>query len=70
MKTAIHPDIQVATVTCTTCGSSFDTRSTRPAIQVEVCSACHPAYTGEARVVRRSDRIERFERRRAAAGVR
>jgi large subunit ribosomal protein L31 len=70
MQTAIHPDIQVATVTCTTCGSSFDTRSTRPAIQVEVCSACHPAYTGEARVVRRSDRIERFERRRAAAGVR
>jgi large subunit ribosomal protein L31 len=70
MKTAIHPDIQVATVTCTTCGSSFETRSTRPAIQVEVCSACHPAYTGEARVVRRGDRIERFERRRAAAGVR
>jgi large subunit ribosomal protein L31 len=70
MKKAIHPDIQVATVTCTTCGSSFETRSTRPAIQVEVCSACHPAYTGEARVVRRSDRIERFERRRAAAGVR
>jgi large subunit ribosomal protein L31 len=70
MKTAIHPEIQVATVTCTTCGTTFETRSTRPAIQVEVCSSCHPAYTGEARVVRRSDRIERFERRRAAAGAR
>jgi large subunit ribosomal protein L31 len=70
MKTTIHPDIQVATITCTTCGATFETRSTRPAIRVEVCSACHPAYTGEARVVRRSDRIERFERRRAAAGAR
>jgi large subunit ribosomal protein L31 len=70
MKTAIHPEIQVATVTCTTCGTTFETRSTRPAIQVEVCSSCQPAYTGEARVVRRSDRIERFERRRAAAGAR
>ena len=70
MKTAIHPDVQVATVTCTTCGASFETRSTRPSIQVEVCSACHPAYTGEERTVRRGDRIERFERRRAAAGAR
>jgi large subunit ribosomal protein L31 len=67
MKTAIHPDIQVATVTCATCGTTFQTRSTRPAIQVETCSACHPAYTGEQRVIRRSDRIERFERRRAQA---
>ncbi len=70
MKTAIHPEVQVTTVTCTTCGTSFETRSTRRAIQVESCSACHPAYTGEARVVRSSDRIERFERRRAAAGAR
>ena len=60
MKTAIHPDVQVVTVTCTTCGTSFETRSTRPGISVEACSACHPAYTGEARAVRRSDRIERF----------
>jgi large subunit ribosomal protein L31 len=67
MKTAIHPEIQVATVTCTTCGTTFQTRLTRAAIQVETCSACHPAYTGAQRVVRRSDRIERFERRRAQA---
>jgi large subunit ribosomal protein L31 len=67
MRKAIHPETQVATVTCATCGTSFETRSTSPSIQVEVCSACHPAYTGEERRVRRSDRIERFERRRAAA---
>ncbi len=70
MKTAIHPELQVATVTCTTCGTSFETRSTRHVIQAEVCSACHPAYTGVERSVRRGDRIERFERRRAAAGAR
>jgi large subunit ribosomal protein L31 len=71
MKTTIHPQTQVATVTCTTCGTSFETRSSRPSIQVEVCSACHPAYTGVERSVRsRGDRIERFERRRAAAGAR
>ncbi len=70
MNTAIHPETQVATVTCTTCGTSFETRSTRPSIQIEVCSACHPAYTGVERSVRRGDRIERFERRRAAAGAR
>jgi large subunit ribosomal protein L31 len=71
MKNAIHPDVRVATVTCTTCGASFATRSTRPSIQVEVCSSCHPAYTGVERSVCRSDRIERFERRRrAAAGAR
>ena len=70
MKTAIHPELQVVTVTCTTCGTRAETRSTRPAIQVEACSACHPAYTGAERRVRTSDRIERFERRRAAAGAR
>ncbi|HEX2044687.1 MAG TPA: 50S ribosomal protein L31 [Gaiellaceae bacterium] len=67
MKNTIHPDTRVATVTCTTCGTAFETRSTRPSVEVEICSACHPAYTGVAREVRRGSRIERFERRRAAA---
>jgi large subunit ribosomal protein L31 len=67
MKKGIHPETGVAMVTCATCGTNFETRSTRPSIQVETCSACHPAYTGRERSVRRSDRIERFERRRAAA---
>ena len=67
MKTTIHPQTQVAVVTCTSCGTTFETRSTRPGIEVEVCSACHPAYTGVERTVARGGRIERFERRRAAA---
>jgi large subunit ribosomal protein L31 len=57
----------VATVTCTTCGTTFETRATQASIDVEVCSACHPAYTGVERVSPRGGRIERFERRRAAA---
>jgi large subunit ribosomal protein L31 len=67
MKTTIHPEIHLATVTCSSCGTTFATRSTRPVLEVEVCSACHPAYTGVEQAVARGGRIERFERRRAAA---
>jgi large subunit ribosomal protein L31 len=67
MKNAIHPELNTTTVTCSTCGTTFETRSTRPSIQVEVCSQCHPAYTGKERAVSRGSRIERFERRRDAA---
>jgi large subunit ribosomal protein L31 len=67
MKNAIHPDLTATTVTCSNCGTTFETRSTRPAIQVEVCSQCHPAYTGKERAVSRGSRIERFERRRDVA---
>jgi large subunit ribosomal protein L31 len=54
-------------VRCTTCGNTFTTRSTRVEIVVEVCSNCHPAYTGIERAAASGSRIERFERRRAAA---
>lgn len=67
MKTQIHPELHVVTATCASCGTAFETRSTRPSVAVEVCSACHPAYTGVERAVARGGRIERFERRRAAA---
>jgi large subunit ribosomal protein L31 len=67
MKTAIQPELTTTTVSCTNCGTSFETRSIRPSIQVEVCSQCHPAYTGVERTVSRGSRIERFERRRARA---
>ena len=66
MKTTIHPETHVATVTCTSCGTTFVTRSTRPSLEVEVCSAGHPAYRGVVRPVGRGGRIARFERRRAA----
>jgi large subunit ribosomal protein L31 len=56
-------------VRCTTCGSEFATRSSRVAIVLDVCSSCHPAYTGVEREVVRGSRIERFERRRARAAT-
>jgi large subunit ribosomal protein L31 len=67
MKTAIHPETFSTTVTCSSCGTVFATRSTRPSIETEICSECHPAYTGVEQTERRGSRIERFERRRAAA---
>ncbi len=63
----IHPDFVQASVRCSTCGNMFTTRSNRPEIVVDVCSECHPAYTGVERAVRTDTRIERFERRRRAA---
>ena len=65
MKTAIHPELQLTAVSCSTCGTTFETRSTQPSIQVEVCSQCHPVYTGVERNISAGSRIERFERRRA-----
>ena len=67
MKTQIHPELHVVTATCASCGTTFETRSTRSTVTVEVCAACHPAYPGVERAVASGSRIERFERRRAAA---
>jgi large subunit ribosomal protein L31 len=69
VKNAIHPNTTRATVTCSSCGATFETHSTRPSITVEVCSQCHPAYTGVERAVSRGSRIERFERRRRRAAA-
>jgi len=68
-----HPELAMTSVRCTTCGNEFTTRSTRSELVVDVCSNCHPAYTGVERAVAGGSRIERFERRRArrhAVGVR
>jgi large subunit ribosomal protein L31 len=64
MKDGIHPEMTLATVSCSNCGATFETHATRASITVEVCSQCHPAYTGVERAVSRGSRIERFERRR------
>lgn len=62
MKKDIHPDYVECTVTCG-CGNSFTTRSTRPKLNVEVCSQCHPFYTGKQKFVDTAGRVERFQRR-------
>ncbi len=62
-----QPELRLTTVRCSTCEATFTTRTARAAIEVEICSNCHPAYTGEARAPRSVERIERFEQRRARA---
>ncbi len=65
MKEKIHPKYFTnATVTCS-CGNTFTTGSTRPSLKVELCSACHPFYTGEKRMVDTAGRVERFKQRYA-----
>ena len=62
MKTDIHPEYMEARVTCS-CGNTFTTRSTKPELHVELCSECHPFYTGKQKLVDTGGRVERFERR-------
>ena len=62
MKTEIHPEYVEARVRCT-CGNEFTTRSTQREINVEICSNCHPFYTGKQKLVDTGGRVERFNRR-------
>ena len=62
-----HPMLHDLDVRCASCGTSFAIRSTAEAMSVDVCSNCHPAYTGRERSVASGSRIERFERRLAQA---
>ncbi len=67
MKTGIHPDYVECTVTCA-CGNSFVTRSTRSIIKLEICSNCHPFFTGRQKFVDTAGRVERFQKRFAKTG--
>ena len=67
MKADIHPEYVLATVRCS-CGNEFQTRSTKPELHVEICSACHPFYTGKQKLVDTGGRVERFQRRLEKAG--
>ena len=62
MKKDIHPDYKEALVTCG-CGNTFKTRSTRDKIAVEVCSNCHPFYTGKQKFVDTAGMVEKFQRK-------
>lgn len=66
MKADMHPDYPVVTITCS-CGNTFETRSTKGDYNVEVCSACHPFYTGTQKLIDVGGRVERFNKRRAKA---
>ena len=67
MKADIHPDYVSASVHCS-CGNEFMTRSTKADLHVEICSACHPFYTGKQKLVDTGGRVERFQRRLEKAG--
>lgn len=64
MKPKIHPEYVKAVVRCS-CGNRFETRSTKPELRVELCSQCHPFYTGRQKFVDAGGRLERFQRRYA-----
>ena len=64
MKAGIHPEYAECKVHCS-CGNEFVTRSTEPQLRVELCSECHPFYTGKQKLVDTGGRVERFERRYA-----
>ena len=67
MKTEIHPQYYTdAKVTCS-CGNKFTVGSTQKEIHVEICSACHPFFTGNEKVIDAAGRVERFKARKAAA---
>ena len=69
MKSDIHPKYQLITVTCT-CGNSFQTRSTLGEdLQVEVCSSCHPFYTGKQKIVDSGGRVDKFRKKYGRASA-
>ena len=62
MKQGIHPDYKPATITCA-CGEVIQTRSTKGDIKVEICSKCHPFFTGRQKLVDAGGRVDRFKKR-------
>ena len=70
MKDGIHPEYKEITVTCS-CGNTFHTRSTLGHdLQIEVCSNCHPFYTGKQKIVDTAGRVDKFRKKYAAAATR
>ncbi|MBI5050439.1 MAG: 50S ribosomal protein L31 [Nitrospirae bacterium] len=64
MKEGIHPVYKEAKVVCA-CGESFTTRSTKPSIHVDICSKCHPFFTGKQKLVDAEGRVEKFRKKYA-----
>ena len=62
MKKGIHPKYEKVTVTCA-CGNTFETKSTSDTLKVEICSNCHPFYTGKQRTMAKAGRVERFNKK-------
>jgi large subunit ribosomal protein L31 len=67
MKQGIHPEFVPTKVVCA-CGNQFETMSTKDEVHVEICSVCHPFYTGKQRLVDTAGRVDRFKRKYEKAG--
>ena len=67
MKQAIHPEVFETTVHCNGCDTTFTTHATVKTIDVEICSNCHPFYTGKQKLLDTAGRVDRFKARQAAA---
>ena len=67
MKKNIHPKYDMKAKAICACGAVFEVGSTMPEIKVEICSQCHPFYTGNEKVLDTAGRVERFNKRRAAS---
>ena len=66
MKQGIHPEYVDCTVKCS-CGNTFQTRSTKPELKIDICNVCHPFYTGQQRFVDTGGRVQRFADKFGAA---
>ena len=64
MKADIHPELVDAKIICA-CGSTVETRSTRPEIHVNICASCHPFFTGDSKLIDTEGRVERFNKKYA-----
>jgi large subunit ribosomal protein L31 len=62
VKKGLHPELHLVTAVCA-CGNSFQTRSTKKELRLEICSACHPFFTGRQKFIDTAGRVERFKKR-------
>jgi len=62
VKEGIHPELHLVTVVCA-CGNTFQTHSTQDELRLEICSDCHPFFTGKQKLIDTAGRVERFQRR-------
>jgi large subunit ribosomal protein L31 len=62
MREGIHPEYKASKAICA-CGNTFETRSTLPELHVDICSQCHPFYTGKQKLIDTAGRVERFRRK-------
>jgi large subunit ribosomal protein L31 len=65
VKTDIHPELHLVTAVCA-CGNTFQVHSTKKEVRLEICSECHPFFTGKQKLIDSAGRVERFQRRYAS----